>query len=259
MATFVHTTVMTVGGDWRAVSGRHLHDHMEALVIVRGGLGAWIGGMEVEVYRGDALCYCAGVEHEEWALGRPTEFVLISTGRPVSLPGKQHVRAADGRILTLALWLVEERDAHDAGRGAREATLLDALLNEFARQSKPEPPSELRKVRGYMRDNLSRALTLEELAAEVCMSRCHFVRWYKRNTGVTPIRDLRRMRVDAACDIMRGTEEPLKVVAGKTGFCDEYYFSRVFREHVGMPPGAFRRTVSMDPGVDGGSGGQGKG
>jgi transcriptional regulator GlxA family with amidase domain len=177
-------------------------------------------------------------------LGRPSEFVLISVGVRHELPDTPHIRGTDGRILALAEWLAEDRSAHDPGRTARQATLLDALLNEFVRQSKPEPSSELKRVRTHMRENLSAPLMLDELAARAAMSKYHFVRWYKRNTGVTPIRDLRRMRIDAACDLVRGSSEPLKVIAEKTGFCDEYYFSRVFREQMGIPPGAFRRTVS---------------
>lgn len=241
MANFLHIGRMAVDEDWSARSGAHLHNHVEILVLTRGGLGAWIDGVEVEAFRGDALCYGPGVEHREWALGRPAEFVLMSAAGVRLLPGTAHIRATDGRMLALAGWLVEERDAHDGGRIRRQATLLDALLNEFVKQSKPDPPSALKKVRGYMRENLSRSLTLDELAARAAMSKYHFVRWYKRNTGVTPIQDLRRMRIGAACDLMRGNSEPLKIIAERTGFCDEHYFSRVFREHVGMPPGTFRR------------------
>ena len=244
MADFLHIGSMAVEGSWCAMSGAHLHDHVEILVLTKGGIGAWIDGLEVEAHGGDALCYGPGVEHREWALGRPAEFVLISAGGGRELPATPHIRATDGRMLALAEWLVEERDAHDGGRTRRQFTLLDALLNEFVKQSKPEPPSELGKVRSHMRANLSRSLTLDELAAQAAMSKYHFVRWYKQNTGVTPMQDLRRMRIDTACDLMRESDEPLKVIAERTGFCDEYYFSRVFREHVGIPPGVFRRTVT---------------
>lgn len=54
--------------------------------------------------------------------------------------------------------------------------------------------------------------------------------------------DLRQLRIELACSLLLTTSQPLKVIAEEVGFCDEYYFSRVFRRLRGLPPGAFRQT-----------------
>jgi AraC-like DNA-binding protein len=242
MKDFIYITTWATAADWQATAGRHQHDFTEIMVITRGGIGAWIEGAQVEAYRGDALCYGPGIKHREWALGRPSEFILITARDLKTTPKNSHVGSGDGRILTLAQWLAEERDTHDSARHRRKATLLDALLNEFMRNDEPKPPSALKRVREYMRENIAQHLTIDALADKACMSKYHFVRWYRRNTGTTPIEDLRHMRVDAACDQIRKSDAPLKTIAEQTGFSDEHYFSKVFSQYVGIPPGKFRRA-----------------
>ena len=54
--------------------------------------------------------------------------------------------------------------------------------------------------------------------------------------------DLRLIRVDEACHLLLTTDLPLKSIAERSGFCDEYHFSRVFRQLRRMSPGEFRKT-----------------
>ena len=39
-----------------------------------------------------------------------------------------------------------------------------------------------------------------------------------------------------------GIREPLAEIAAACGFADQSHFSRVFTQHLGLPPGRWRRT-----------------
>ena len=61
---------------------------------------------------------------------------------------------------------------------------------------------------------------------------------------MTPIYHQHDLRIQAAKMLLQTTHYPLKRIAELTGFCDEHYFSRVFRQHESLPPNRYRRKIS---------------
>lgn len=51
---------------------------------------------------------------------------------------------------------------------------------------------------------------------------------------------IRQCRVDLACEMLLHSEDPLAIIAVRCGFCDQSYFTRVFRDVKGLTPGQFR-------------------
>ena len=60
------------------------------------------------------------------------------------------------------------------------------------------PGARLRRVTEYIDANLRRVLSLDELSAQVHMSRFHFARLFKRSTGLSPHRFVLQRRIDRA-------------------------------------------------------------
>jgi AraC family transcriptional regulator len=48
-------------------------------------------------------------------------------------------------------------------------------------------------------------------------------------------------RIARAKALLVGSDRPIKEIAARVGIGSEYYFSRLFRRHTGLPPGQFRR------------------
>ncbi|MCX6972432.1 MAG: helix-turn-helix domain-containing protein [Verrucomicrobia bacterium] len=65
---------------------------------------------------------------------------------------------------------------------------------------------------------------------------------FARDTGFSPKSYLNRRLNQEACHYMSGTDLPIKEVARKFRFADEYYFSRFFYKMNGMRPGKYRQT-----------------
>jgi AraC-like DNA-binding protein len=59
-------------------------------------------------------------------------------------------------------------------------------------------------------------------------------------TGLAPARFQMLCRIEQACTFLREGELTIKEIAERTGFADEFHFSKRFRQIVGQPPGRFR-------------------
>lgn len=86
-------------------------------------------------------------------------------------------------------------------------------------------------------------LSLEKLARAVGSNKSHVSRQFKRETGLTVIEYLHKVRVDAAKRLLLSG---LKVatVAEFVGFSDAYYFSRIFTRLAGCPPSEYRQRAA---------------
>jgi AraC-like DNA-binding protein len=59
-------------------------------------------------------------------------------------------------------------------------------------------------------------------------------------TGLAPARFQMLRRIELACALLREGALPIKEIAERTGFADEFHFSKRFRQIIGQPPGRFR-------------------
>lgn len=96
----------------------------------------------------------------------------------------------------------------------------------------------------YIRANLDRSLSVDELAHEACMSPRHFARLFTAEVGVTPARAVERLRVEAASAALESGKVAVQVVARQCGFIDVERMRRAFIRLKGMPPSALRRQAS---------------
>ncbi len=127
---------------------------------------------------------------------------------------------------------------------------LTALLHErrIAAPSLPragadeEPPVDLLigRVRSYIDAHPGEALSLERLSEEARLSKYHFARLFKEETGQTPWAYVQSARVRRAKKLLATTDASLAEIALRTGFFDQSHFTRTFKRLEGTTPGAYR-------------------
>lgn len=92
-----------------------------------------------------------------------------------------------------------------------------------------------------MQDNLGESVTAESLARQVNMSRSYFNKCFKDITGTSFHQYLKTLRLEKAKNMLLRTNESIYWIAEKTGYLDEKYFSKIFKEETGKLPSEFRK------------------
>jgi AraC-like DNA-binding protein len=126
------------------------------------------------------------------------------------------------------------------------ARLLEAQGRRSAAQdeikaAKPATRAELaRRIDRAQRHMLlnfpNSALGLEEVSREACLSPFHLIRVFKAFTGVTPMRRLAAIRMEAAMRLLTQTATSTKEVAEAVGYSDRTAFFKAFKAHFGCAP-----------------------
>jgi AraC family transcriptional regulator len=100
--------------------------------------------------------------------------------------------------------------------------------------------SQARRVLEYIETNLSREVTLREMAGVVDLSPYHFARMFKRTMSTAPHRYVLERRVERAKAMLRTTGASLIEISLFTGFSDQSHFTNTFRRIVGATPTRFQ-------------------
>ncbi len=93
----------------------------------------------------------------------------------------------------------------------------------------------------YMRQNLGRVITLDELAAKAGLSVSHYCAVFKRRTSQTPMQLFTSMKIQRACQWLLNHNMTIKNIAYNLGFFDQYHFSKVFKDVMGVSPLKFKK------------------
>lgn len=93
-------------------------------------------------------------------------------------------------------------------------------------------------------DSLRTNISNEKLAEACGYSKYHFIRLFKKATGVTPAEYRNRLRIENACRLMENTSDSFTEIAEALGFSDSSYFTKIFKKYKGCSPQSYRKQLS---------------
>lgn len=100
-----------------------------------------------------------------------------------------------------------------------------------------------------IRDQPAAHFDLEELARKANLSASHLRHLFKSETGFTPARFVKQVRLEQAAHLLGTTFLSVKEVMNRVGITNESYFSREFKKVYGVAPGEFRNAASTTSNV----------
>ena len=102
----------------------------------------------------------------------------------------------------------------------------------------------LKSLAGNISADPEKNVDFQACAAECGVTMIHFRRIFKEYAGVSPQQFLLRARLNKAAELLRSTRLSIKEIAYLSGWEDEYYFSRQFRQKFQISPQRYRREIT---------------
>ncbi|MBB6189123.1 helix-turn-helix domain-containing protein [Rhodanobacter sp. MP7CTX1] len=180
----------------------------------------------------------------------------VASDLPLAMTPHELGTCVDAPLLQLAKMLFcAALDAHDP---AFARHLVDAIVARisvlFAQRTVPAaavvrnglPRWRLQRVVSYVREHVSDAISLADMAAAAGMSAMHFAAQFRAATGLRPHHYLLQCRIQQAKVLLMDTTRSLIDISISVGFRTQSHFTTVFKNFEYTTPMQWRRNRVQD-------------
>jgi len=101
----------------------------------------------------------------------------------------------------------------------------------------------LSRAMDVIRNGFCGEVSLDQLAAEACLSKYHFLRLFRTAFGLSPYQYMQHLRLEKARVLLADSSMPITELAGLLGFDNSQSFSRLFFQKMGLYPTQYRSNV----------------
>lgn len=140
----------------------------------------------------------------------------------------------DTRIST-ALWIKSEL----------YAIAVKCLKKAGVTERAPVYSALVKSAFEYVEKNLSASLSVTRLADALFVSQSKLQKAFKRETGISVGRYIDNCLMLCAERELRGGGKSISEISEQLGFCDRFYFSRLFAARYGYAPSRYRKMVCL--------------
>lgn len=124
--------------------------------------------------------------------------------------------------------------------------ILLQLLARFIRYSKNKfeiTDNRILKVIRYIRKNIDKSITMDEMMDICCLSKDHFIRLFKKEMQITPVQYINQKKIERAQLMLITDNQSVKDIAYAISFENVYYFNRLFKKVTGITPLEYRSSL----------------
>jgi len=105
----------------------------------------------------------------------------------------------------------------------------------------------INRIKDFINENYSKDIHLNYLSELFFISPSYLSRIFKAETGENILKYITGVRIAAAKELLKNTDEKIAKISELVGYSDGMYFNRVFKKTTGSTPNEFRRKNTRRP------------
>ena len=125
-------------------------------------------------------------------------------------------------------------------------SLLRQMLNPFREDKEIDSSPLLKAMIDYMQNNITRVLSMEQLAAEFHVSTSCIKRHFSQYKQMGAMEYFTKLKIEHAKKLLREQSMNVTQIAETLGY-DSHYFCNRFKKFTGMTPKEYQRSVNATP------------
>jgi AraC-like DNA-binding protein/mannose-6-phosphate isomerase-like protein (cupin superfamily) len=242
----------------------HWHGEIEIIHCLTGSFSMVIDGHNFALTAGQTVFVASAKPHEYTSVTEGTECLIIEMGAGllkqnfVKLAERDFenpvMKAAPREIKNLFKTIVRELKQTESTVREWIVTgclfeLAAIILRDFSgkidlysqRYQRIYAMQRMGDLLEYVQLHYHEKITIEDASMRTPYEKSNFCKNFKKATQMTFHQYLNMIRIGKACIILKGSDDPIGVIAEKCGFPEAKTFSRVFREFMKKTPGQYRK------------------
>lgn len=242
----------------------HFHINFEIIYVIKGRIQYWCNGECITVGKSDFYFIQPGQTHQEQSIEEPIDFYYLKfyylglNGHinyfipPPGDPSKQVLRNPNKDFISLLKEIYIEAENKKSGYKQVVDSILLYMIWLLKRQLNIDTSIYTHRMKyrtdlvneaiDYIKIHFKEKFSLLELANECNISTYYIAHIFKESTGLSPLQYALRLRIEEAKVLIDSSNMTMREISEHLGFKDQYYFSRTFKNIIGMPPSQYSKT-----------------
>lgn len=115
--------------------------------------------------------------------------------------------------------------------------LIDIRKNDIDKSSNLSLKESLKHIHSFFTNKID----VPKLAKMEGLSSSRYITVFKNQTGKAPMEYVIDLRLQLATSLLENTNMTIKQISERVGYSDQYFFSRLFKKHIGISPQGYRK------------------
>lgn len=256
----------------------HWHEEIEILYVTEGEMEVIINGIATRVGKGTVILIPPNQLHTAFQMNEGIGCFTSIVFHPNFIASRQEDRIQKMQIepflvndftISYILNLTEEGSTmvqnllqdfllHFEKQGENRELLLKGILIQIfyyllqhkkvlSHRTVSDYQKENRKkeILTFIRNHYSEPVTLDDMAAQLNLSREQFCRFFRQAFRTSPMHYLNQYRVSCAKNMLKEGKYSVTEIAGMTGYESSNYFSIIFKKITGMSPSQYKKMTQI--------------
>lgn len=120
------------------------------------------------------------------------------------------------------------------------------VYNKFIKQksAKKKTPDWVKELKQIIQDQIDSNLSLNDISRSLDINPSYLSREFSKHFGNLSFGEYtRKLRIEKAIELINQNQYSLTEIAYLTGFSDQSHFTRIFKQHTGKNPSAFKKDI----------------